>query len=172
VEKVLVRGLLFRFLADDHVRLAELLQRAQADPKRVDYGSYAEFRADLLKHIAMEEKILLPAARRLRGGEALPIADKLRRDHGALAALLVPTPTPAIIAKLHAILDTHNSIEEGPDGVYEACEKLAGDEAEALVRDMRGLPDIKLAPHVDGAQVMEATRRALERAGYNLETNG
>ena len=164
-----MRGPLFRFLADDHVGLAGLLQRAVADPEKVDYGAYAEFRAGLLKHIAMEEKILLPAARRLRGGEALPIADKLRRDHGALAALLVPTPTPAIMATLRAILDTHNSIEEGPGGVYEVCEKLAGDEAESLVAEMRRMSDLKLAPHVDGPQVMDATRRALERAGYCLE---
>lgn len=110
----MLRGRLFKFLADDHVRLAGLLQRAKADPETIDYGAYAEFRAGLLKHIAIEEKILLPAARRLRGGEALPVADKLRRDHGAFAALWVPTPTPAILAKIHAILETHNLIEEGP----------------------------------------------------------
>jgi hemerythrin HHE cation binding domain-containing protein len=164
-----MRGPLFQFLANDHARLAALLERAKADAGTINYDAYAEFRAGLLKHIAMEEKILLPAARRLRGGEALPIADKLRRDHGALAALLVPTPTPAIIAKIHAILVTHNDIEEGSGGVYEVCEKLAGDEAESLVAEMRRMSDIKLAPHVDGPQVMEATRRALERAGYCLE---
>jgi hypothetical protein len=64
-----VRGPLFDFIADDHVRLAGLLQQAKADPETIDYGTYAEFRAGLLKHIAIEEKILLPAARRLRGGE-------------------------------------------------------------------------------------------------------
>src|SRR5574341_1006926 len=117
----LSRGNLFRFLADDHVRLAELLRRAEADQGKIAYQPYAEFRAGLLKHIAMEEKILLPAARRLRGGEPLPIADRLRRDHGALAALLVPTPTPAILAKIRAILNDHNSVEEGPEGVYEVC---------------------------------------------------
>jgi hypothetical protein len=41
----------------------------------------------------MEEKVLLPAAQKARGGEPLQIAAKLRLDHGALAALLVPTPT-------------------------------------------------------------------------------
>lgn len=166
------RGNLFRFLAGDHVRLAELLRRAEADQGKIAYQPYAEFRAGLLKHIAMEEKILLPAARRLRGGEPLPIADRLRRDHGALAALLVPTPTPAILAKIRAILNDHNSVEEGPEGVYEVCESLAVDEAESLVAEMRNLPDVKLASHVDGPQVMEATRRALERAGYRLDENG
>ena len=52
----------------------------------------------MLRHIAMEEKILLPEARRLRDDVALPIAKQLRADHAALALLLVPTPTREIIA--------------------------------------------------------------------------
>ena len=88
-------GRLCRFLADDHARLDALLQRAIASPGEIDRAAYAEFRAGLLKHISMEEKILLPAAQRTRGGEPLPFAAKLRLDHGALATLLVPTPTPA-----------------------------------------------------------------------------
>ena len=166
------RGSLFRFLADDHIRLASLLRRAEASPEKIDYARYGEFRAGLLKHIAMEEKILLPAARRLRGGQPLRVADKLRRDHGALAALLVPTPTASILAKIQAILNDHNAVEEGPDGVYKVCESLLADEAESLVSEMRNLPDVKLAPHVDGPQVWESTRRALERAGYHLEEDG
>ena len=96
-------GKLLRFLTDDHLRLAELLRCAEASPENVDYESYAKFRAGLLQHIAWEEKILLPSARRLRGGEPLPVAEKLRRDHGAIAALLVPTPTHAILKKIRAI---------------------------------------------------------------------
>ena len=171
-DNLLDRGPLFRFLADDHVRLGRLLEKALPRLGKTNYGAYAEFRAGLLKHIAMEEKVLLPVARRRRGGEPLPISDKLRHDHGALAALLVPTPTPEILATIRAILNDHNEVEDGPDGVYEVCERLAADEAESLVTEMRNLPDVKLAPHVDGPQVMEATRRALERAGYRLEEHG
>ena len=65
-------GKIHRFLADDHARLDRLLERAAANPKTVDPAAYAEFRAGLLRHIAMEEKILLPAAQRLRGGAPLP----------------------------------------------------------------------------------------------------
>lgn len=165
------RGPLFRFLAEDYIRLAGLLQRAEAGLETIDYTPYAEFCAGLLKHIAIEEKVLLPAARRLRGGDALPVADRLRRDHGALAALLVPTPTVAILAKIRVILIDHNIVEEGAGWVYEICENLAKDEAESLVAEMRKLPDVKLAPHVDGPQVLESTRRAMERAGYRLEEN-
>jgi hypothetical protein len=83
-----VLGAVARFLADDHERLDALLRSAVAQPGTIGQAAYAEFRAGLLKHIGMEEKILLPAAQRARGGEPLPIAAKLRLDHGALAALL------------------------------------------------------------------------------------
>jgi hypothetical protein len=89
---------LYRFLADDHARLDVLLRRAETSSPDTGRSAYAEFRAGLLRHISMEEKILLPAAQRARGGEPLPLAAKLRLDHSALATLLVPTPTPAIIA--------------------------------------------------------------------------
>ena len=89
-------GPLSRFLAEDHMRLDGLLQRAVTDAGAINHAAYAAFRAGLLRHIGMEEKILLPAAQRWHGGTPLPLAAKLRLDLGALAALLVPTPTPAI----------------------------------------------------------------------------
>jgi hypothetical protein len=162
-------GPLYRFLADDHARLDLLLQQAFARRDNVDLVAYARFRAGLLKHIAMEEKILLPAAQRLRGGEPLPIASKLRLDHGALAALLVPTPTPAIAAAIRTILKAHNAIEEGPEGLYELCEKLAGAEVEQILAQLRSAPEVKVAPHIDAPNVIEAVRRALARAGYALQ---
>ena len=94
--------MLYRFFAADHRRLDTFLRRAMTDAEVIDRGAYAEFRAGLLRHIGMEEKILLPAAQRLGGGKPLAMAAKLRLDHGALAALLVPTPTPTIIAVLRA----------------------------------------------------------------------
>jgi hypothetical protein len=85
----------------------------------------------------MEKKILLPAAQRLRDGKPLPIASKLRLDHGALAALLVPTPSRAIIAAIRAILQAHNPIEEGRGGLYEQCEELAGAETDQILIQLR-----------------------------------
>jgi hypothetical protein len=105
----------------------------------------------------------------LRGGQPLPIAAKLRLDHGALAALLVPTPTPSIVAAIRAILKDHNVIEEGPGGLYEQCEKLAGAEADEILDALRNAPEVRVAPHNDGPNVMEAMRRALANAGRSLE---
>lgn len=162
-------GRLHEFLARDHARLDALLRRAFAGPEGIDYSAYAEFRGGLLRHIAMEEKILLPAAQKARGGEPLPIAAKLRLDHGALAALLVPTPTASIGKAIQAILHAHNEVEEGQGGLYEACEGLPGFDTEELLGRLKEAPEVALAPHADGPQVMEAVRRALARAGYRLE---
>lgn len=92
------------FLVQDHGRLEALLHSAVAQAGSVDQGTYDQFRAGLLRHIGMEEKILLPAAQRLRGGEPLSIAAKLRLDHGAIASLLMPPPTAAVIAKIRTVL--------------------------------------------------------------------
>lgn len=162
-------GKIYRYLADDHERLDGLLDRAMADPENIDREAYAAFRSGLLKHIGMEEKILLPAARRARGGEPLPVAARLRLDHGALTALLVPSPTVAVVAAIRAILTAHNPIEEDPGGMYEQCEKLAGDETDQILRQLQEAPEVKVLPHVDSDFVMDAARRAVARAGYKLE---
>jgi hypothetical protein len=157
-----------RLLAADHRRLDALLDRATVDPERIDRAAYVEFRAGLLKHIGMEEKILLPATQRLRGGEPLPVAAALRLQHGAIAALLVPPPTSDIVATLRVVLSIHNPLEEDPGGVYETCEKVATNEATALLADLRAMPDVPVAPHVAGPRVLDAARRALARAGLDV----
>jgi len=162
-------GKIHCYLAGDHDRLDALLERAMSDPANIDAAAYAQFRAGLLKHIAMEEKVLLPAAQKARGGDALPIAARLRLDHGALTALLVPSPTASIVAAIRAILKAHNPLEENPGGMYDQCEALAGAEADEIFHRLQNYPEVKVLPHVDTAFVMEATRRALARAGYDLD---
>jgi hypothetical protein len=162
-------GKIYRYLADDHERLDALLDRAVLDAGNIDMSAYAQFRSGLLKHIGMEEKILLPAARQFRGGEPLPIAARLRLDHGALTALLVPSPTPSIVAAIRAILERHNPLEEDPGGMYETCEELAGAEADKICRQLQEAREVRALPHVDNDFVMEAARRALARAGHDFE---
>jgi hypothetical protein len=162
-----VPGPIARLLAGDHERLDALLARAFATRGTVDREAYDAFRRGLLRHIGMEEKILLPAVQRARGGAPLPAAAALRLDHGALAALLVPSPTPAIGNALHTILAQHNAREEGPDGIYAVCEQLLGAEVETLAAALRAAPEVPVHPHVDSALVAEATRRAVARAGYD-----
>jgi hypothetical protein len=156
------------FLMKDHRRLELLLQQAVAHAEHVDQGAYAQFRAGLLRHIGMEEKILIPAAQRLRGGEPLGIASKLRLDHGALGTLLIPTPTAAVIAGIRGILKEHNVLEEGPGGLYETCDELAGAETAHLLARLQAAPEVAVLPHSDTPTVMSTVRRAMERAGYTF----
>ena len=162
-------GKIHRYLAHDHERLDALLDRAMFNPENIDGAVYAQFRAGLLKHIGMEEKVLLPSAQKARDGEPLPVAAKLRLDHGALVALLVPSPTTQIVAAIRGILKAHNPLEEDPGGMYDQSEELAGTEADRILQNLQNFPEVKVLPHVDNPFVMEATRRALARAGYDFD---
>ena len=106
-----------QWLTADHARLDALLDRATADAAGLDASAYAEFRSGLLRHIGIEEKLLLPAVQRAQSGSPLAVAARLRLDHGALAALLVPTPTPGLMSTIRHILGNHNALEEAGDGV-------------------------------------------------------
>jgi acetyl-CoA acetyltransferase len=70
---------------------------------------------------------------------------------------------------MRAILAAHNAIEEGPGGLYEICEQLAGTESDEILARLKSVPEVAVAPHNDGPGVVEATRRALAKAGYNVE---
>jgi hypothetical protein len=164
-------GPVTRFLEADHRRLEQLLSAAMGSRGQIEPGHYDEFRAGLLRHIGMEENILLPAAQRSNGGAPLSIAAKLRLDHGAIAALLMPTPTPKLMAILRSILNQHNQIEEGTEGLYTTCDKLAGAETEQLMAKLRAAPNLVVLPHSDSPAVLGAVHRALERAGYEYPSD-
>lgn len=144
------------FLASDHDRLDALLKGE---------GGYEEFRRGLLKHVGMEEMILLPAVKRLTGAPAA-LASKIRLDHGALTALLVPTPTPQILRAIEAILVPHNELEERDGGLYAACQDSLGAEAATVLEALKRARDIPPAAHADGPHVQGVIRRALDAAGY------
>lgn len=160
-------GPVHRFLADDHAHLDDLLCRSLGDGM-VDREPYEKFRVGLLRHIAMEEKVLLPEARRLRGGEPLPIAKQLRADHAALAALLVPTPTSEILTIIRGILHDHNPLEEGPEGLYAVCEELAATDVNSLLARLKAVGPVPVAPHFDGPRAGEQIARLL-RARSNRD---
>jgi len=157
------------YLADDHRRLEDALRRATSNAAGIDLHAYSEFRSGLLRHIGMEEKILLRAAQTARGGEPIPLAARLRLDHGALAALLVLSPTNTIIGAIRAVLAAHNPIEEGANGIYEQCEQLAGPDADQILARLRNAPAVAMAAHVDSAIALESARGALVRAGYDFK---
>jgi hypothetical protein len=164
-----MRAQLFTFFADDHRRLEYLLDRAVRDPENIDKKMYTQFRAGLLKHIVMEEKLLFPTLQRDRSGEAHSDAPKLHLDHGAIAAMLVPPPEPIVIAALQGILEEHNELEEGQGGVYEAADRLPLRMMEDLFEQLLLAPEVPISPHIDNPNAFEAARRALLKAGYDLD---
>ena len=157
-----VRGPLYRFFDADHRRLDALLKRATADPDRIDLALFGEFRAGLLKHIGMEEKVLFLSAGRARG-DRLPLFAKLRVDHGAIASLLVPTPTSEIVAELLTVLGPHNRREDEEGGIYDVCDEAVGpEEAERMLEGLRHFPEIRLKGYNDAPVVHEHIRVNLE----------
>src|SRR5262249_32675711 len=112
--------------------------------------NYREFRAGLLWHIGVEEKILFPYLRRTAGDSEL--IDQLHRDHAALCGLLVPPPDRKIIEQIREILTAHNPLEEGPGGLYEQIEDAD------LLEQVRAYPPVRVAPHAD----TDITRSSIE----------
>jgi Hemerythrin HHE cation binding domain len=162
-------GALYKFFTEDHRRIEALMDRAVANPADIDLAVYEEFRRGLLRHIGLEEKILLPAAREARGGEPLPMAAKLRLDHGALAALTVPPPSPPILAAIRAILADHDRLEESPGGLYDTSERLMGKKADDLLAGARRAPEVSVIPYRSDRNVLETIRRAMAKAGYDFD---
>jgi hypothetical protein len=166
-----VFGPLFEFLVADHARLVGLLERAIGDSGEMDLSAYHSFRSGLFKHIGMEDKILLPALQRARGVSAA-MAARLRRGYQALTALLASAPSAGIVRTLGAVLADHERLERAPGGFYEACERLDEETRATLLARVRSAPEVPVAPLREGPRTVEAARRALARAGYDIDNQG
>lgn len=156
-----VNGPISRFLAADHARLDALLVRAAAAAE-LDVAAFEEFRAGLLRHIAMEEKVLFRDARARGDGEVRALIDQLHADHAALAGLMVPTPTHELIATIRSLLAEHNPLEEGADGLYAICDRNAADAADQVIAQLHAIPAVRVSQHVDDARVHASIARLLD----------
>jgi hypothetical protein len=101
--------------------------------------------------------VLFADARARRGGDPLPITKQLHADHAALASLLVPSPTHALLGTIRIIL----AVEEDPGGLYERCEDLAASDLDDLLARMHAIPAVRASQHVDEARVHEHIARML-----------
>ena len=95
-------------------------------------------------------------------------ADRLRLDHGALVALLVPPPTTSIALTLCSILQLHNDLEEKDGGLYQTIERLTGQDADKLLAQLKNISDVPVLPFNERPGILESTRRAVERAGHKF----
>lgn len=160
---------LYQFFTNDHRRVEDLLEKATEKPGTLQEEYYHQFRTGLLKHIKMEEKILFPAAQKGNNGVPLPLAAKLRLDHGALTALMVVPPTDDVIRVLRHVLEKHDILEEEEGGMYEACEKLTAGETQSLLDELEKVTEVPVHPHNKAEFALEAAKRALERAGFDYD---
>lgn len=160
---------LFTFFTNDHRRIESLLDKATANPLEIDLAYYHQFRTGLLRHIKMEEKILFPAAQRANNGVPLPLAARLRLDHGGITSLMVVPPGEQVIKVLRYVLDKHDLLEEEPGGMYELCEKLASEETAALLAQLEQTPEVPVQPFNTAGYALDAAKRALARAGFDFD---
>ena len=159
-------GISCKYLSDDHGRLDDLLECAAADGRPIDIQVYSNFPAGLLHHVVIEEKIVMPAIKKFQNGREAEVAARLRRDHGALAGPLVPSPTPSIVTTIRSILRVRNPLEEKKVGLCQILDKVTGEEGGALLEKMRAVPEVRALSHDDPSGILDATCRAVERAGH------
>jgi hypothetical protein len=161
---------LYHFFTNDHRRIDELLDKATADLTSVKEEYYQQFRTGLLKHIKMEEKILFPAAQKANGNVPLPLAAKLRLDHGALTSLMVVPPKPEVIKVLRYVLDKHDLLEEEPGGMYDVCERLTEGETNALLLQLENVTEVPVHPYNEAGYALDVAKRTLLRAGFDFDS--
>lgn len=160
---------IYHFFSRDHHRIEDLLDKATANPNEIKMDYYQQFRSGLLTHIKMEEKILFPAAQKANNNIPLPIAAKLRLEHGAITSLMVPPPDVKLIKVLRYILDKHDMAEEEPGGMYDMCEASTKNQTEELLEQLTKVTEVPLQPHNTAIYALEAAKRALIRAGYDYD---
>jgi hypothetical protein len=81
----------------------------------------------------------------------------------------VPTPTPEIAAENRKILGPHNVVEEGEEGVYEACDALLAQQSDAILGRMREYPRVRVARYQDGPRVCRTAEEALRVSALQSE---
>lgn len=155
------------YLASDHDRMDNFLQQALTESGDINLTAYNEFRQGLLRHIGIEEKILIPALQPFFNERMKQILIQIKADHSLIVALLVPPPSRGIVAALRMILEKHNWLEEANGGFYEFSEQFDVQTISQLEEKIRTAPEVKSLPNNPDPKVLAATRRALERAGYN-----
>ncbi|MCG2461838.1 hemerythrin domain-containing protein [Flavobacteriaceae bacterium F89] len=159
---------LYHFFTEDHRRLDDILEKAIADPEEIQMNYYQQFRTGLLTHIKMEEKILFPAAQKANGGEIVPLAAKLRLEHGAITSLMVVEPTQEVIKVIRYVLEKHDTAEEEPGGMYDICERLTHDQTQSLLEELAKVTEVPLNPINPKSYALEAAKRSLKRAGFDF----
>ncbi|HRP89164.1 MAG TPA: hemerythrin domain-containing protein [Edaphocola sp.] len=157
------------FFTKDHRRLEAIMEAATQDINNINMELYNQFRVGLLTHIKMEEKILFPAAALANNKQPVPLAAKLRLDHGAITALMTVPPSEDVVNVANYILDLHDLAEEEPGGMYDICEALTEHQTSEILKQLEATTLVPVHPPNGTQAVWGAMVRALERAGYDYD---
>lgn len=152
-----------RLLAAEHADSQAMLRACLAPDGAVDLKRFDAFRHALLRHIAIEEKVLMPALTRALGRSPL-FQNGLRKDHAGVAALCVPTPTREWLEDLRELLEHHQRVEEAPGGFYALVDQHLGGDPELLAA-VSGFPQLTLPDFVRGPKVRELLQQVLALTG-------
>jgi hypothetical protein len=66
-------------------------------------------------------------------------------------------------------LASHNVLEENEEGLYTSFHKFDEKESNHLIMQAIDISSINVVPYSKDPKVLEATRRAVERAGYEFD---
>lgn len=156
-------------LEKQHRCIEQLFLTATSDPDIVDTTGYDQFRATILRHIAIEENVVLPLLRKhLPGG--FPMELQLRMEHDAIAALCVLPPKSTVIFSLQGLIIRHNRLEEAHGTLYDLLDDCARREEEAEVcRQLTDFQQTVPPKYISNPLAYEYARRAVARAGYEQE---
>jgi hypothetical protein len=152
------------WLVRDHDEIDVLLRKARA-PEAFDLEAFGRFRERLLRHIAVEERLLFTAIQRTNEGRLPETVSELQIEHAALTSLLVPTPDYVLAEEIAGLLERHTNLEEFPAGVYDQCLAMLDDEtADDIFCDACASRPIPTAKYYDGPSTVRTADAALEKA--------
>ena len=154
------------YLIEDHRRLETLLTGAMRNGT-LDHEQYNLFRAGQLRHVAIEETLVLPTVRQHNGGF---FGDRqIHLEHLAITALLLQPPSDEVLHVLRALLEKHTFLEETNRTLYDALDACCAERHPELLQRMQEYltpPVPENAGHPDG---LASVRRAVARAGYDYD---
>jgi len=164
-----MNNVLYQFFTNDHRRLEKIFDVATEIESDIKEELYHQFRVGILKHIKMEEKILFPAAQKANGGVPIPLAAKLKLDHGAITSLMVVPPSPDVIKVIRYILELHDELEEKEGGMYAICEQLTENDTQAILAQLENATDVPVHPYNTAGYALSVAKRTLLRAGFDFD---
>lgn len=151
-------------LTAQHAQLRAELVGCFVGPAGLDVERFDVFRHSLLRHISIEEQVVMPALLAVLGAPP-GFRNGLRKDHAGIAALCVPLPEREWLENLRDLLDEHYRAEEEPGGLFDLCDRHLGARRDDVLAAIERHPAVTLAPFRRGRPVRDQLRTVLLATG-------